>query len=359
MGYIIPASQIFESVWQTLGDALTLPSGNSTQSSAAIAGLASRREEHDKLEGADEGSKTYGQLIIRQRVSKSYQIPVPETRLPSLVPYQQHSPLSQGYTAVRHRPRISTLSDGLRHIIEDELGWLFSDENLSKDFMLRSYMDSQGYITMEHLTLLSSRLHGTNPDAVCAVCGTLPFLELDPGQDGLDLVRRRNGWLLWVLPSEQRNGSLQVSFQYPDHLRKSDHKEHVYRDGIEKGHQEYSHHIVSADKKSGDFTSMTALKSRAADGRQVRKSRSNSDLRPRPAKPDSPDKHSNDGVIARILQRNEKDAQRSEGRDKSPVDLARPVYTRMARRHLSLETLRVHRIDYEIDPVSYLMLRNP
>lgn len=34
------------------------------------------------------------------------------------------------------------------------------------------------------------------------------------------------------------------------------------------------------------------------------------------------------------------------------VDASRPTYTKMSRRHLSIETLNVYRIDYEFDVVS-------
>ena len=60
-----------------------------------------------------------------------------------------------------------------------------------------------------------------------------------------------------------------------------------------------------------------------------------------------------DKTITRVLQRNKKDARRSERRDSSTIDLARPVYTKMSRRHLSIETLRLHRIDYEVDLVRF------
>ena len=63
-------------------------------------------------------------------------------------------------------------------------------------------------------------------------------------------------------------------------------------------------------------------------------------------------KRPNDHAIARVLQKNEKDAARSETRDPLSVDPGRPVYTRMSRRYLSVETLRVHGIDYELDTVS-------
>lgn len=36
---------------------------------------------------------------------------------------------------------------------------------------------------------------------------------------------------------------------------------------------------------------------------------------------------------------------------KEPIDPSRPTYTRMSRKHLSIETLRAHRIDYEFDQV--------
>jgi len=40
-----------------------------------------------------------------------------------------------------------------------------------------------------------------------------------------------------------------------------------------------------------------------------------------------------------------------------PKEANRPIYTRMSRRHLSIETLNKFRVDYEFDHVSYPYIR--
>jgi len=45
---------------------------------------------------------------------------------------------------------------------------------------------------------------------------------------------------------------------------------------------------------------------------------------------------------------------KKEGAKKQALEPARPTYTRMSRRHLSIETLNVHRIEYELDVVRTL-----
>ena len=42
--------------------------------------------------------------------------------------------------------------------------------------------------------------------------------------------------------------------------------------------------------------------------------------------------------------------------NKEGVDANTPIYTKMSRRHLSLETLREFRIDYELDEASPILL---
>jgi hypothetical protein len=90
---------------------------------------------------------------------------------------------------------------------------------------------------------------------------------------------------------------------------------------------------------------------------EVPRRESNRGKKRRPVIVGTPYEDPNDKAIARVLQRNEKDAQRSEKRDLSPVDPGRPVYTRLSRRHMSMETLRVHGIDYTVDAVSSLTVK--
>lgn len=318
VGYLIPASQIFENVWQTLGDALILPSGLSSKSVAPLP--PAPRDDPRRMEYSP--------------ISRS-QTPPPFTSPISLVPSLQ------------------------RKEIAAELEFIFSNENLIKDIKIRRYMDSQGFITLPVL-ISHPRMQNleTNAQFLQTVCKSLSFLETMSCKDGLDRVRLRHGWSEWVLPYEYRDESLRSS----PRAHEDDYGAHP--------------RLRDWDRKMDDMLGSIAPRSFSDDeySKEDRykepsefSARRKDSLRYLPRElPDSNDgkeresstigtsyEDPNDKAIARVLQQNEKDARRSEKQGSSPIDPSRPVYTKISRHHVSLETLRIHRIDYEIDLVRY------
>jgi hypothetical protein len=361
VGYVIPASQIFESVLQTLGDALLLPSGVSAKSPSAIAqagpGYIPRRKESDEPERYREEREYYDRpkpskpIVKRNRPPEARQVMVKDNSpSPSIaISHHDYSSISRSQTTPWHESFLSTVPSNVRQSTQDELRFIFSDQNLSKDLRLRSYMDSGGYITVAHLTS-ASRLRGESPNLIRAICGTLHFLELGVGQDGLDRVRIRYGWKDWVLPSEQRHASLK-STPYQDIDMKAYSGENTYKSSIVEKHPRYTQPMTAGEEKAQETINKAYFESRVMDERGEPKRQSGRGEKRQPSSMGTPYEDPNDKAIARILQRNEKDARRSENRDPSPIDPARPIYTKLSRRHLSLETLRVHGLDHEIDPV--------
>ena len=321
VGYLIPALQIFESVWQTLGDALILPSSLSSKSVAPL--------------------------------------PPPPRDDPRQMEYL---PISRRQTPPPFASRISLVPSWRRKEIAAELEFIFSNENLIKDLKLRRYMDSQGFITLPVL-ISHPRMQNleTNAQYLQIACESLSFLETVSYKDGLDCVRRRHGWSEWVLPYEYRDESLRSS----PRVHEDDYGAYPRLRDWERKMDSMSGSIAPRSL-SGDEYSKEDRYEEPSEYSARRKvplrylprelpGRDSSDDKERESSTiGTPYEDPNDKAIARVLQRNEKDARRSEKRDSSPIDPSRPIYTKISRRHVSLETLRIYRIDYEIDPVRYV-----
>jgi hypothetical protein len=252
--------------------------------------------------------------------------------------------------------------------ITTELEFIFSDENLSKDFKLREYMDSQGFVALQVLfTTPGMRKLRASAMDVCLACENVSFLEVLHFKDGVDRVRRRHGWSDWVLPYEYRDKSLKSPPEWDD-------EDSVLHPSVPKGYLRTLPYAERGDdwkRRASDVSGGVSFRERDAYAKEQRHGQL-PNLDPRsedvhrhvsrelPRRDDKERESAasgttyedpNDKAIARVLQRNEKDAQRFERRDSPPIDPSRPVYTKMSRRHLSLETLRAHKIDYEIDQV--------
>lgn len=201
------------------------------------------------------------------------------------------------------------------------------------------------------------------PALIRAICESLPFLEITVGKDGFDRVRRRSGWAKWVLPYEQRDMSLRISdiaeYKEVTHMLKARPRE------WEKGFDDVSGSMASHSVARYEYVKAEPYyqPSKFDAGREefptysslaeIRRRESNRGKEREAAAVSTPYEDPNDKAIARVLHRNEKDTRKPERRDPSPIDPGRPVYTRMSRRHLSLETLRFHGIDHEVDLVRW------
>ena len=103
-----------------------------------------------------------------------------------------------------------------------QMNYYFSVENLCKDMYLRSHMDSQGFVFLDLLAQFNRIKQLTNDMELirqaCLHSQTVEYVHVD----GIDRVRAREGWQQWVRkveerdPSAQNEGpSLQSLSQYP------------------------------------------------------------------------------------------------------------------------------------------------
>ena len=187
-----------------------------------------------------------------------------------------------------------------------------------------------------------------------------PFASLpqhidSPGLRHLDLVRDRQGFAHYALPYIQRYQTIkspsstgEAIFSSQPRLRPAASSK---ADGIAEGKKEEPgneyYQVNTGPKKLMSSSSPTE-----SSGRE-----SNQGQKPEASISTAVNEGKTDRAIAKVLQRNEKDARRSERhREPSPINKSRPTYTRLSRRHLSLETLRMQKIDFEVDEVRQLPL---
>jgi hypothetical protein len=381
VGYIIPASQIFESVWQTLGDALTLPCGSSGQRSESVVeaqrDFMPNRGDPDEL-GRYPRDIVYAYahpepppqpIIIRQRAGEPHHRVVQEAPQPP--------PLALQHEITRHQ-NTAGLATAARAAVQFYVKGQRDEEEQAQTERARrgrersrSRARSTGVYSDPGVDPeLGMVQHGTEPvythqrtsyrsydyDPAVAASGAAYSTSRSRGH----LYRGRNSSSSDEHRSRSRSrgrdnagaavatggaalGVLQNKKRGAERL---EHESVRRRDELEHSRSRSRSRSTSSIRKSlskrlSKFTPKDA--SSQGEGRQ-------------PSGIGQPYEVLNDKAIARVLQRNEKDARRSERRDHSPVDPARPVYTRMARRHLSLETLRVHSIDYDIDSVRLLSI---
>jgi len=66
-------------------------------------------------------------------------------------------------------------------------------------------MDSQGFVPFELITNFKRMKQlTTDVEMIRAVCQQLPQVEFRPGEDGADMLRKRDKWEQWVVPLDQR-----------------------------------------------------------------------------------------------------------------------------------------------------------
>ncbi|QYT01593.1 hypothetical protein H0G86_008624 [Trichoderma simmonsii] len=92
--------------------------------------------------------------------------------------------------------------------LKNQVEYHFSIENLAGDLYLRARMDSQGFVPLHLITSLKSVRNLTDDiDIVRAVCEFSVELDFAVGDDGIERVRRSQGWESFVLPLDERDES--------------------------------------------------------------------------------------------------------------------------------------------------------
>jgi hypothetical protein len=86
--------------------------------------------------------------------------------------------------------------------------YYFSIDNLCKDLFLRKHMDGQGYVPLSviaNFKRIKTLTEGNmSMDNLRYACQQVKSVEVLPGIDGDDCLRRREGWRDFVLPIEDR-----------------------------------------------------------------------------------------------------------------------------------------------------------
>ena len=88
--------------------------------------------------------------------------------------------------------------------------YYFSVDNLCKDMFLRKHMDSKGYVFLSVLVGFNRMKQLTQDmELIRWVCIHSTNIDIRTAADGIDRLRKRDGWEQWVLIKEERDPSAQ------------------------------------------------------------------------------------------------------------------------------------------------------
>ncbi|KAL1838311.1 hypothetical protein VTJ49DRAFT_2823 [Mycothermus thermophilus] len=90
-------------------------------------------------------------------------------------------------------------------VLKAQIEYYFSVENLCKDYYLRKHMDGQGFV---HLSTIANfkrvKMVTEDLELVRFVCSLSDKIEFGVGEDGIERLRAREKWQLFVLPPSER-----------------------------------------------------------------------------------------------------------------------------------------------------------
>ncbi|KAL6810440.1 hypothetical protein J3E69DRAFT_175516 [Trichoderma sp. SZMC 28015] len=117
--------------------------------------------------------------------------------------------LDQRFASTAHQNQHAEFSFSA---LKDQVEYYFSIENLAGDLYLRARMDSQGFVPLHLIASFKDIRKLTNDiDIIRAVCEFSVELDFAVGDDGIELVRRSQGWESFVLPLDERDESARNS----------------------------------------------------------------------------------------------------------------------------------------------------
>ena len=101
-----------------------------------------------------------------------------------------------------------TIGDGCADFC-DFREYYFSLDNLCKDMFLRKHMDSQGFVFLTVLVKFNRiRQLTSDMELIRYVCRNSEVIDIQTGLDGVDRVRKADGWQQWVLNLEDREDNV-------------------------------------------------------------------------------------------------------------------------------------------------------
>jgi la-related protein 1 len=141
--------------------------------------------------------------------------------LQPIAPLQAASPVFdypvQPMSAVPYAPSWEPYS--VLAMVTMQLEYYFSIDNLCKDVFLRKHMDSKGFVFLTTIASFKRIQHLTQEFEVLRfACQESEVIEIVVGDDGIDRLRRKDGWEQWVLAMEER-----------DEVARNDGPERFYR----------------------------------------------------------------------------------------------------------------------------------
>lgn len=132
-------------------------------------------------------------------------VPHQLTTIQSSAPMYDYVPM-QAMSATTYQPYIDHYS--VHAMVIMQLEYYFSIDNLCKDVFLRKHMDSQGFVFLSFIAGFK-RIQALTQDfeVLRFACQESEIVELIHGDDGVDRLRRKEGWEKWVLSMEERDES--------------------------------------------------------------------------------------------------------------------------------------------------------
>lgn len=132
-------------------------------------------------------------------------LPMLQTDMANPAPYMQQ-PVAM--SAIPFQPYVEHIQ--LPAMLQMQLEYYFSVDNLCKDIFLRKNMNSQGFVHL-HVLANFNRIQILTTDELLLkwVCSRSPQLELRTCPDEFDYVRKAEEWGNWVLPLEDRDVTAQ------------------------------------------------------------------------------------------------------------------------------------------------------
>lgn len=99
----------------------------------------------------------------------------------------------------------------LVNMVTMQLEYYFSIDNLCKDVYLRKHMDSQGFVFLNFIAGFK-RIQALTQDIEFLRFASLESTLIDviKGEDGIDRLRRKEGWEKWVLAMDERDPSVRT-----------------------------------------------------------------------------------------------------------------------------------------------------
>lgn len=112
----------------------------------------------------------------------------------------------QTLSAMPYNPYIEQYS--VLAMVTMQLEYYFSIDNLCKDVYLRKHMDSQGFVFLAFIAKFRRIQSLTSEfDLLRFACQESEIIDIVTGEDGIDRIRRQDGWEKWVLAMEERDES--------------------------------------------------------------------------------------------------------------------------------------------------------